>query len=190
MRPSLGPMTPLALGRQQAGDGFRPRVVRRAGDRGKTDGREPRSRSLHSHRPRTVEFRPCRAPRGYGDGNGSFHGGVKRHWSAGRQGAGSGMGTGNESPSMTLQRGDSVAKSTIRLSGKRSYVPGTSILDARKGGVVAGSARPSEYLRACHPSPTRKKSFAHPIPGERQSSQSKNRGAWKPHSRRALRVSV
>ena len=40
MTPSLGPVTPLALGGRQVDDGFGLRVVRRAGDRGMTDERE------------------------------------------------------------------------------------------------------------------------------------------------------
>src|SRR5229473_4067395 len=63
--------------------------------------------------PRTVEFRPCRAPRSYGDENGSLHEGVQRLWCAGWQGADGGLGTANESPSMTLKRGDWPAKSTF-----------------------------------------------------------------------------
>src|SRR5712692_10322555 len=46
--------------------------------RGELLEREPALKSLHTHPPRTVEFRPGRAPRSYGDENGSFHGGVKR----------------------------------------------------------------------------------------------------------------
>src|SRR6266446_4066474 len=75
--------------------------------------REPLCGSLQTHPPRTVEFRPCRATRSYGDENGSLHGGVQRLWRAGRQGAGGGLRMGNESPSMTLKRGEWVAKSTF-----------------------------------------------------------------------------
>jgi hypothetical protein len=38
---------------------------------------------------------------------------VKRLWGAGRQGAGGGLGTGSESPSMTLKRGDWPAKTAF-----------------------------------------------------------------------------
>src|SRR5712691_4594755 len=40
--------------------------------------REPACWSVQTHPPRTVEFRPCRALRSYGDGNGSLHGRVQR----------------------------------------------------------------------------------------------------------------
>src|SRR5712691_6857297 len=112
MTSPLGAMTPLALGRRQVGEGFQTGALRQAGEHGRTDGREPPCRSLHTHPPRTVEFRPCRAPRSYGDGNGSLHGGVQRLGGAGRQGAGGGLGTGSEKSSMTLKRGDWLPKST------------------------------------------------------------------------------
>src|SRR5260370_36317740 len=38
---------------------------------------------------------------------------VQRLWRAGRQGAGGGLGTGNEIRSMTLKRGDWLAKDTV-----------------------------------------------------------------------------
>src|SRR5260370_15696529 len=80
--------------------------------RGELLEREPPSGSLHRARTHTPTWS---SPFGKDLRRGKWvvAGAVQRLWGAGRQGAGGGLGTGNEIRSMTLKRGDWLAKDTV-----------------------------------------------------------------------------